>query len=122
VSSRLATVGAVLGFLAIALGAFGAHALADTLGPHNETWQTAARYQLIHAVALLVIAALLERIATRAITVAGWLFVVGTTLFSGSLYLLVLTGQHLWGAVTPFGGALLMTGWLCLAVGFSRRG
>ena len=68
-----------------------------------------------------VIGALLERQATRAITVAGWLFVVGTTLFSGSLYLLVLTGQHLWGAVTPFGGALLMTGWLCLAVGFARR-
>ena len=111
--SPLGAFGAVLGFLAVALGAFGAHALAQRLGPYVETWQTAARYQLVHAVALLVVAV--------ALAVAGWLFVIGTALFSGSLYLLVLTGARAWGIVTPFGGALLLTGWLCLAVGFARR-
>jgi len=119
--SPLGVIGAVLGFLGVALGAFGAHALAERLGPQIQTWQTAAHYQLVHAVALLVVASLLERQVTRAITVAGWMFAIGTVLFSGSLYLLVLTGQHAWGAVTPFGGVCYLTGWLCLAVGFARR-
>jgi len=120
--SPLGAIGALLGFLAVALGAFGGHALSDYLSPERmQTWQTAARYQIVHAVALIAIAAALERGTTRAIAAAGWLFVIGTVLFSGSLYVFVLTGMRLLGAITPFGGAMLMTGWLCLAVGFARR-
>jgi len=120
--SPLGAIGALLGFLAVALGAFGGHALSDYLSPERmQTWQTAARYQIVHAVALIAIAAALEHRTTRAIAAAGWLFVIGTVLFSGSLYVFVLTGMRLLGAITPFGGAMLMTGWLCLAVGFARR-
>ena len=115
-------MGAVLGFVAVAAGAFGAHALKDGLAPKMlEVYETAARYQLIHALALVVTALALERRASGAIVAAGWLFLTGIVLFSGSLYALSLVGPPTWGVVTPFGGACFLAGWACLAAGMARR-
>jgi uncharacterized membrane protein YgdD (TMEM256/DUF423 family) len=114
-------VGAVLGFVGVALGAFGAHTLRATLDPRRlEIFETAARYQLVHAVALLAVAALLTRTRSRALAAGAVLFAAGTVVFSGSLYALVFTGGTWWGAVTPLGGACLLAGWLALAVGCAR--
>ncbi|HVO09094.1 MAG TPA: DUF423 domain-containing protein [Burkholderiaceae bacterium] len=108
--------GCVLGFLGVALGAFGAHALKARLAPELlAVFDTGVRYQLIHALALLAVAWAHTRWPGRALTAAGWLFVAGTLLFSGSLYVLSLTGVRAWGAVTPFGGVAFLAGWLCLA-------
>ena len=96
-------------------GAFGAHALRDRLTPADlATFETAARYQMYHALALLAVGLLTDRGVTRA-GAAGWLFLAGVALFSGSLYLLVLTGQRWLGAVTPFGGVAFIAGWVALA-------
>jgi uncharacterized membrane protein YgdD (TMEM256/DUF423 family) len=109
-------IGAVLGFLAVAAGAFGAHALRARLTPADlEIFETAARYQMYHALALLGAAWVAARWPGGAATAAGWLFLAGTVVFSGSLYLLVLTGQRWLGAVTPLGGVALLAGWLALA-------
>jgi uncharacterized membrane protein YgdD (TMEM256/DUF423 family) len=106
---------AVLGFLAVALGAFGAHWLRRKLGPAElEIWRTAAFYHLIHAVALLAVALAGARV--RAARVVCWLWTAGIVIFAGSLYLLALTGERWLGAITPFGGAAFLTGWLILAV------
>lgn len=108
---------AIFGFLAVALGAFGAHGLKPTLESHGTTaiWQTAALYHLVHSVVLLVLAQR-EAVARLAFT----LFVAGILIFSGSLYLLAVTGVKWLGAITPFGGLCLLAGWLSLA--FTRRG
>ena len=104
--------------IAVGAGAFGAHALRGRVGPADlGIFETGARYQMYHALALLGVAWLSERADSRALRAAGGLFVAGTVLFSGSLYLLVLTNQRWWGAVTPLGGVAFIAGWLCLAVG-----
>jgi uncharacterized membrane protein YgdD (TMEM256/DUF423 family) len=111
---------AILGFVGVALGAFGAHALRGRVAPDMiEVWKTGVLYQLIHTLALLGVAALGPR-AGRPQLVAG-LWLVGIAIFCGSLYLLVLTGQRWWGAVTPVGGLAFMAGWIALAVS-ARRG
>jgi len=124
-SSRAALCGVsggVLGCLGVAAGAFGAHALRSTLAPAMmQVFETAARYQLVHALALVLTAALLERRDSQALAAAGALFFAGCALFSGSLYALSLTGSPAWGLVTPFGGACFMAGWVCLASGFAGR-
>lgn len=104
---------AALCFLAVGLGAFGAHALKETLQTNNatEVWKTAVFYQFIHALALLVLAVLPG--AGRS---ASSLFVAGIVLFSGSLYLLALTNVKWLGAVTPLGGLCFLTGWICVAI------
>jgi len=102
-------VGAVFGFLAVSLGAFGAHKLQPQLEA-NETlaiWNTAAFYHLVHAVVTVA--------AGRLSALAGWLWVGGITVFSGSLYILALTNIRWLGAITPVGGILLLAGWACLA-------
>jgi uncharacterized membrane protein YgdD (TMEM256/DUF423 family) len=109
-------VGALLAALAVAAGAFGAHALrsrltADMLG----VFETGVRYHLIHALALLAVAWATARWPGTAGKVAGWLFVTGILLFSGSLYALTLSGMRALGAITPFGGAAFIVGWLALA-------
>ncbi|MEM1435369.1 MAG: DUF423 domain-containing protein [Pseudomonadota bacterium] len=110
-------VAATLGFTGVALGAFGAHALADTIGAESlPTWKTAVQYQLIHAVALLGIAALEARSAAALLRWSGRLFVLGVVLFSGSLYVLVLDGPRWLGPVTPLGGLALLAGWLLLGI------
>lgn len=108
--------GALSAGLAVAAGAFGAHALAEAVPPNRlDTFETAARYEMVHALALVLVGMLIDRRADRRFRWAGWLFLAGTVLFSGSLYLLVLTDTPWLGAVTPFGGVAFIGGWLVLA-------
>jgi uncharacterized membrane protein YgdD (TMEM256/DUF423 family) len=114
-------LGAALGLLSVALGAFGAHALRSRLTPGDlEIFETAVRYHMVHAVVLVALAALSGRIHPGAGTLAGWAFTGGIAVFSGSLYLLVLTGPRWLGAVTPLGGLALLVGWGALAWGLLR--
>jgi uncharacterized membrane protein YgdD (TMEM256/DUF423 family) len=100
----------------VALGAFGAHALAPRLTPElHQAFETGQRHHLLHAVGLLAVAWASTRWPGGVVAAAGALFVVGTVLFSGSLYLLAITGQRWLGAVTPFGGVAFLLGWLALA-------
>lgn len=109
-------VGALSAFLAVAAGAFGAHVLRERLSADLlDVFETAARYQIYHALALLAVAWMEARWPGAGAGVAGWLFVVGTILFSGSLYALALTGIRGLGAVTPLGGLAFLAGWLALA-------
>ena len=102
--------------LSVALGAFGAHGLRNTLSPEDlVTFETGARYQMYHALALLAVAWAYARWEAPLVQVAGWLFVIGIVIFSGSLYALVLSGQRWLGAVTPLGGVALLAAWLVLA-------
>ncbi|MEM7138536.1 MAG: DUF423 domain-containing protein [Myxococcota bacterium] len=119
----------LLGLLAVALGAFGAHGLRARLEglpdgvKRLEWWATAAHYNLAHALALGFAAWLVHREAGTPATVAGWAFFSGTLVFSGSLYAMTLTGQTRLGAVTPIGGALLLVGWAAVIVaGVRLRG
>ena len=111
-------IGSLSGGLAVALGAFGAHALRARLTPDLlATFETGVRYQMYHALALLAVALAMTRgPAAGLLSIAGWLFVVGTLLFSGSLYLLCLTQKRWLGAITPFGGLAFIAGWVCLAL------
>ncbi len=111
-------IGSISGGLAVALGAFGAHALSSRLSPERlETFETGARYQFYHALAMLAAALGTARWPGTAFpAAAGWCFLAGTLLFSGSLYLLVGTGRRWWGAITPLGGLAFIAGWICLAV------
>jgi len=108
---------AVLMFLAVACGAFGAHALRSRLTPEAlAIWQTAVQYHAWHALALLGVGLWLARTPeVGALAWAGWLFVAGIVLFSGSLYALAFTGVKGLGAITPFGGVAFLAGWLVLA-------
>jgi uncharacterized membrane protein YgdD (TMEM256/DUF423 family) len=117
-----AVLGSLSALLAVAAGAFGAHGLRARLPAELlSVFETGARYQMYHALALLFVAWATTHWGSGAIRAAGWLFVGGTVLFSGSLYLLALTGTRWWGAVTPLGGLLFLGGWLTLAVGIWRR-
>ncbi len=110
-------IGALLGFIGVALGAFGAHFLKARLSTEMLTvFETGVRYHLIHAVALLAAAALADRVSDRLVAAAGWLFASGIILFSGSLYVLALTGIATFGAVTPLGGVAFLAGWACLLI------
>ncbi len=111
-------LGSISGALAVALGAFGAHGLKSRLSATRlENYETAARYQMYHALALLAAFFAARQWPASALPAfAGWLFVAGTLLFSGSLYLLALTNERRWGAVTPLGGLAFIAGWVCLAV------
>ena len=112
---RLGMLGSLLAGLGVAAGAFGAHGLRDRLDPSMMgAFETAVRYQLIHALAILL-AAERARGAGRLAGAAGVAFVVGILLFSGSLYGLALGGPRALGAATPFGGGALILGWLMLA-------
>ena len=109
-------LGSVLALLAVAAGAFGAHALRGRLTPEAlDSFEVGARYQMYHALALLAVAWAGTRWPGGAVTAAGWLFLAGIVVFSGSLYLLSLTGQRWLGAMTPLGGVAFMLGWLMLA-------
>lgn len=110
-------IAGIVGALGVALGAFGAHGLKNVVTDAHllEVWDTGARYHLIHALALLAVAAHPGRPAW-----AGWLFLAGITLFSGSLYGMTLTGARWLGAITPLGGVCFIVGWLVL--GFTSPG
>jgi len=111
-------IGGFSGALAVAFGAFGAHALKSRLSQERlDTFETGVRYQMYHALALLFAAFAVGQWSASSLPVyAGWLFLAGTLLFSGSLYLLVLSDKRWWGAVTPLGGVAFIAGWVCLAI------
>jgi len=112
---------AVAGFTGVALGAFGAHALKGSLAPELlNTFESGVRYQLYHAFALCAAAWGWARWQGRLFGAAGWLFVAGILLFSGSLYLLAVTGTRWLGIITPFGGLAFLAGWACLGLGAYR--
>ena len=117
------TVAALAGALAVASGAFGAHALADRLPPERlATFETAARYLMYHALALIGVALAFGRWPSAAgwLQASGWCFIAGMLLFSGSLFLLTLSGIRWLGAITPLGGVAFIAGWICLAVAALR--
>jgi uncharacterized membrane protein YgdD (TMEM256/DUF423 family) len=116
----------VNGFLGVLLGAFGAHGLRGSLANaadgarRIEVWETAARYQMIHALALAVVAYLSTRATGNVPSIAGYLFQAGILIFSGSLYALSLTGVRALGAITPIGGLCLLAGWGAFVLAASR--
>jgi uncharacterized membrane protein YgdD (TMEM256/DUF423 family) len=110
-------LGALAGFLGVAFGAFGAHALRGKLSPEMlAVFETGVRYQMYHALALVVTSVLAARMTGWLLTTAGWSFAAGIVLFSGSLYALALSGVTVLGAVTPIGGLAFLVGWGCLLV------
>ncbi len=114
-------IGCILAGLGVAAGAFGTHALKGTVsGELLVVYATAARYQMIHAVALLFVGLAGLQWPDRRWDIAGWLFTSGTIVFSGSLYVLALTGSRWLGAITPIGGACFLGGWLVTALAASR--
>jgi uncharacterized membrane protein YgdD (TMEM256/DUF423 family) len=115
------TMGALAAGLAVAAGAFGAHALRDRLTPDMlAIFETAARYQMYHALALLAVAWATVRWPDSSAVLAGWCFVAGIVVFSGSLYVLALTGTRWLGAITPLGGLCFLAGWALLVWTVSR--
>jgi len=122
VNRALAALGALSGFVAVAAGAFGAHALRARLDPALlAVFETGVRYQMYHALAVLLSAALDAHRPAPLTRAAGWCFLCGTVIFSGSLYALALTGLRILGAVTPLGGLLFLAGWATLILSFARR-
>ena len=114
-------LGAVGGALSVAAGAFGAHALEETVAPERlDTWGTAAHYGLAHALALVLAGLASAHTSSRLVRASGGLFAAGVVVFSGSLYALVLLDLPVLGAVTPLGGLAFIAGWLCLAAGVWR--
>ena len=112
-------IASILGGLSVAAGAFASHALKEKLTERaTEIFETASRYQMYHALALLLVALLLSRAeaAQSTLVAAGYAFIIGVVLFSGSLYALSLTGVKWLGAITPLGGVAFIVGWGCLAV------
>jgi uncharacterized membrane protein YgdD (TMEM256/DUF423 family) len=108
-------IGALAGFVSVAFGAFGAHALRGRLSPEMlAVFETGVRYQMYHALAVLAVGAIVARQGGGLFSTAGWLFTAGIVLFSGSLYALALTGVTTLGAITPFGGLAFLAGWACL--------
>ena len=109
-------IGAVAAFLAVGFGAFGAHGLRGRLSPDMmAVFESAVRYQMYHALALVLVALILGRMDGWLIRTAGWCFVAGIVLFSGSLYVLAVSGVTILGAITPLGGLAFLAGWACLA-------
>jgi uncharacterized membrane protein YgdD (TMEM256/DUF423 family) len=109
---------AIFGFLGVAFGAFGAHGLRSRLSPEMlAVFEIGVRYQMYHVFALLAVAAAIGHFGqVRLLTIAGWSFIAGILIFSGSLYALALTGTGMLGAITPIGGLGFLIGWACLAI------
>jgi len=120
-SRHLVALGATMAALAVAAGAFGAHALRARLAPGDLlVFETGARYQMYHGLALIASSWVAERWPGPLASAAGWCFLAGIVLFSGSLYALTLSGVRALGAVTPIGGVCFLAGWACLAVAALR--
>lgn len=111
-------IGSLNALLGVALGAFGAHGLKSRVAPELLTvWQTAVQYHLVHALGLLLIGILAQLLPDSALVrQAGWALLLGVVLFSGSLYLMVLSGVRMLGAITPLGGLAFLAGWGLLAL------
>ena len=118
--------GAINAAISVAFGAFGAHALADKLSAHYlDVWEKAVTYQMSHAIALIVIGILMSPSLfgpSTSLTWAGWLLLVGIIIFSGSLYILSLSGIGILGAITPIGGVAFIAGWIMLIVAATKFG
>jgi uncharacterized membrane protein YgdD (TMEM256/DUF423 family) len=117
-SQLILALGAVSGFVSVAAGAFGAHSLKARLTPEMlAIFETGARYEMYHALALVLVALLVQQAGEQStvLTASAWLFFAGTLLFSGSLYALALSDQRWFGAITPLGGFAFLLGWLALA-------
>ena len=117
-AARWVTLGGLVALLSVLLGAFGAHGLKAVFNAQQMSWyNTAFEYQIIHALAL-IITGLLAAVSPSGkwLTAAGWFFLIGIVLFSGSLYVLSLTGLRWLGAITPFGGTAFLAGWALLAI------
>jgi uncharacterized membrane protein YgdD (TMEM256/DUF423 family) len=119
---RFLFIGAALGFLGVAIGAFGAHGLRGRLSPEMlAVFEIGVRYQMYHVFALLFVAAAIGRTPrTRVLDISGYAFLAGVIIFSGSLYALALTATPLFGAITPIGGLAFLIGWACLAIHAAR--
>jgi uncharacterized membrane protein YgdD (TMEM256/DUF423 family) len=119
---RFIMLGAFFAFLGVLMGAFSGHMLASQLAANNRTatFETAVQYQMYHALALIVIASISERWSRKLVQWAGWLFVIGILIFSGSLYILSIFDMRWIGAVTPVGGIAFLVGWLCLGLSAGR--
>lgn len=122
-NKRIIIIASVFGFMAVGLGAFGAHGLKKLISSSDlEIWKTAVDYQFYHTFALLFVASC-SRFKSRLINVSSWCFIIGIILFSGSLYLLAtkdvlqLGSAAVIGPVTPIGGVFFLAGWLCLLIG-----
>ncbi len=115
--------GAVLGTLAVMIGAFGAHGLKAMLEASGrmDTFETAVKYHFYHTFGLLIIGVLLFHIQDKLLAYAGISMLIGVLIFSGSLYILCLSGIRWLGAITPFGGLLMIVGWVLLFVGVYRH-
>jgi len=112
-----AIISALNAFLAVAAGAFGAHALRGKLTPEMlAVFETGVRYHMYHALALILTSLAMPRMGGWLVSTAGWCFVAGIVLFSGSLYTLALSGVTIFGAITPLGGLAFLAGWACLAL------
>ncbi len=117
-------VGSLVMFVAVALGAFGAHALGDTFADNldlKSRYETAVRYQMIHGLAIFNVAWLVSRWDGNLLSTAGWLFLAGIIFFSGSLYIMSITDQRWLGAITPIGGLAFLAGWLLIAIAAWRH-
>ena len=115
-------MGALSGAIGVAAGAFGAHALRARVEPRMlAVFETGARYQMYHALAMLAAAWMVSRFPGALMTASGWLFMAGTVLFSGSLYAMALTGVRALGAITPLGGVCFIAGWACIALAAMKR-
>jgi uncharacterized membrane protein YgdD (TMEM256/DUF423 family) len=109
-------IGAIIAGLSVAMGAFGAHILESRLSDDDlSTYETAVRYQMYHALALLLLSGFSDRMSEKNHSRIGWSFFLGIIFFSGSLYVLLLTNQSILGAITPIGGLAFLTGWFLLA-------
>lgn len=108
--------GSILGALGVAFGAFGAHALKNMLTETNrlETFETAVKYQFYHALALILVGIISQSITSKSMTYSGYSMLIGTLIFSGSLYLICFTGIKVFGAIAPIGGTLMIAGWVLL--------
>ena len=114
--NKFLAIGSVSGFISVALGAFGAHALKERLDPHMlDVFKTGVQYQFYHTFAIIAVAILLKYFSDNSLlNYAGYLFLIGIILFSGSLYAMALTDVTKLGIVTPFGGLCFLAGWALL--------
>jgi len=121
-SRTFIVAGAIGGFLSVGFGAFGAHAIKNNISPDLMTiYQTAVDYQFFHSLGLILIGLIFQQHQQKLIKTAGWLMIVGMVIFSGSLYVLSLTGIRWLGAITPVGGTAFIIAWLLLAIGTIKK-
>ena len=122
-SKLILSIGAILGALSVAIGAFGAHALKATLEANQrlETFETAVKYQFYHTFAIIVVGLLLAKFDDKLLQYSSISFLAGIIIFSGSLYALSISGVTKWGAVTPFGGLFLIIGWALMLLAIRRN-